>query len=180
MPVINSCIYYFRFHFPLESEFFFVYFVSKRLGMKISYKNFLSEYELKNVVWVGIEYDKEKLINFINRYEQLRIMPKTDDSIEELRVMEKIFKSRNKESLEKLLNNDTDYSRWAVIEKFSRKAATEILLDGKYSKETFSSISNLPIVDFKLVVKRTKELIKIIKDVINESDMDTSKIPGTK
>ncbi len=148
--------------------------------MKFDCKNFLSEYELKNVVWVGIEYDKEKLIKFIHRYEQLRLMPKTNDSMEELSIMENILKLQNKESLEKLLNNDLDYSRWATIEKFSRKAAVEILLDGKYSKDTFSTISNLPIIDFKLVVKRTKELIKTINDTITESDMDTSKIPGVK
>jgi hypothetical protein len=56
----------------------------------------------------------------------------------------------------------------------------EILLDGKYSKNTFSTVSNLPVNDFKLVMKRTKELIRIINDTITESDVDTSKIPGVK
>ncbi len=32
--------------------------------MKFDYKNFLYEYELKHIVWSGIDYDKEKLINF--------------------------------------------------------------------------------------------------------------------
>jgi hypothetical protein len=94
--------------------------------------------------------------------------------------MENILKKQNNENLQKLLNNDSDYSRWATVEKFSRKAAVEILLEGRYSKETFSIISNLPVVDFKLVMKRTKELIKTINETITESEMDTSKISGVK
>lgn len=148
--------------------------------MKFNYKNFLSEYELKYIVWSGIEYDKEKLINFFDRLNQLKKNPKTNDSIEEISIMENILKKQNKENLQKLLNNDFDYSRWATIEKFSRKAAIEILLEGRYSKETFSNISNLPVVDFKLIMKRTKELIKTINDTVTESEMDTNKIPGVK
>jgi hypothetical protein len=148
--------------------------------MKIDYKNFLSEYELKNIVWVGIEYDKEKLISFFDRYQQLKLIPKTHNSQEELEIMENILKSHNPENLQKLQQNDFDYCRWATVEKFSRRAAVEILLEGRYSKETFSIISNLPVVDFKLVMKRTKELIKTINETITESEMDTSKISGVK
>lgn len=148
--------------------------------MKLDYKNFLSEYELKYIVWSGIEYDKEKLINFFDRLNQLKKNPKTNDSIEEISIMENILKKQNNENLQKLLNNDFDYSRWATIEKFSRKAAIEILLEGRYSKETFSIISNLPVVDFKLIMKRTKELIKTINDTVTESEMDINKIPGVK
>lgn len=148
--------------------------------MNFDYKNFLSEYELKHIVWAGIEYDKEKLINFIDRYTQLQHLPKTNDSKEEIGIMENILKKQNHKNLQKLLNNDSDYSRWATVEKFSRRASVEILLDGKYSKETFVIISNLPIVDFKLIMKRTKELIKNINETVAESEMDTSKIPGVK
>jgi hypothetical protein len=148
--------------------------------MQFIHKNFLSEYELKNVVWVGIEYDKEKLISFFERYDQLKFMTKTNDSFEEIGIMEDILKLHNKDNLEKLMRNDLEYSRWATIEKFSRRASIEILLDGKYSKETFSTISNLPMVDFKLVIKRTKELIKTINETITESEMDISKISGVK
>jgi hypothetical protein len=108
------------------------------------------------------------------------LIPKTHDSQEELEIMENILKSHNPENLQKLQQNDFEYCRWATIEKFSRSAAVEILLDGKYSKNTFSTVSNLPVNDFKLVMKRTKELIRIINDTITESDVDTSKIPGVK
>jgi hypothetical protein len=148
--------------------------------MNFDYKNFLSEYELNHIVWSGIEYDKEKLINFIDRYNQLKHTPKTHDSQEELEIMENILKSHNSENLQKLQQNDFEYSRWATIEKLSRTAAVEILLDGRYSKETFTTVSNLPVNDFKLIMKRTKELIRIINETITESDANTSTIPGVK
>jgi hypothetical protein len=148
--------------------------------MKVDYKNFVSEYELKHIVWVGIEYDKKKLISFFDRYQQLKLIPKTHDSQEELEIMEDILKSHNSENLKKLQQNDFEYCRYATIEKLSRLAAVEILLDGKYSKETFSTASNLPVDDFKLIMKRTKELIKTINDTIIESDVDISTIPGVK
>ncbi len=107
-------------------------------------------------------------------------MPKTHDSQEELEIMENILKSHNSDNLQKLQQNDFDYSRWANIEKLSRLAAVEILLEGRYSKETFTTVSNLPVNDFKLVMNRTKELIRNINEAANEAEMDMSKIPGVK
>lgn len=146
--------------------------------MKKKYKKFLSEYELKNISWVGIEFDKEKLINFFDRYDELKRMSITHDVNEEIDIMDRILEKHNVENLQKLLTNDFEYCRWATIEKFSRKASIEILLDGKYSKETFTTISNLPLVDFKLIMNRTKELIRNINDAANDAEMDMSKIPG--
>lgn len=148
--------------------------------MVVNNKSFSSEYELKNIVWVGIEYDREKLVNFYDRYQQLKLIPKTNETQEELRVMEEILKSHNEENLQKLIKNDYNYCRWATIEKLSRKGAVEILLEGKYSKETFNVISNLPTSDFKLVMKRAKELITTINDAVNDSEMDITKTPGVK
>ena len=148
--------------------------------MQFGYKDYLSEYELKNIVWVGIEYNKEKLIQFVTRYEQLKSIPKTNSSKEEIRIMDDILKSHNTDNLQKLLQNDLEYSRWATIERLARKVSTEVLLDGKYSKHTFEIISNLPIVDYKLIIRRSKELINIINETIAEAEMDTSKIPGVK
>jgi hypothetical protein len=147
--------------------------------MKFKYKTNLSEYDLKNIIWVGIEYDKEKLIKFFEKYHTLKTK-KDKDSIEELRIMNDILDSHDLDNLNKLLNNNFEYSRWATIESLSRKASIEILLDGKYSKETFEIISNLPVSDFKLVIKRTKELIGLINDVITDVDLDSTKIPGVK
>lgn len=146
----------------------------------LSYKDYPSEYELKNIIWIGIEYDKDKLIQFLRRYEELKLLCKQQNSKEELFIMDEILNSHNIDNLKKLLENDKEYSRWATIERYARKASSEVLIDGKYSKSTFEVISNLPMVDYKLIIKRSKELIKIINDNIAEVEMDTSKIPGVK
>lgn len=148
--------------------------------MKTTYKDYPSQYELKNIKWVDIEYNKEKLIEFVNRYEELKYPFASKSEKEEFKIMDNILSSYDKSNLEKLLNNDLEYSRWATIEKWARITATEILLNQKYSKETFSTISNLPISDYKLVIRRSNELIRIITDITTEAEADTSKIPGVK
>ena len=148
--------------------------------MQLSYKESASEYELKNIVWNGIEYDKKKLIRFIQKYEYLKTLNDTDEVKEEIQIMDDILQSHNSDNLQKLLQNDLEYSRWATIEKLARKVAIEILLDNKYHNRTFEIISNLPIVDYKLIIRRSKELIKIINETTTEAEMDTSKIPGVK
>lgn len=148
--------------------------------MKTTYKEQPSQYELKNIKWFDIQYNKEKLIEFVNRYEELKSAFASKSEKEELKMMDDILSLYDKSNLEKLLNNDLEYSRWATIEKWARITATEILLDQKYSKETFLTISNLPISDYKLVIRRSNELIRIITDVTTEAEADTSKIPGVK
>lgn len=148
--------------------------------MNFEYISHPSEYELKNITWIGIDYDKEKLIEFIDRLKELKTLPKTNKIEHEIRIMEDIFNLYDDKDLQKLCQNDLEYSRWATIEKYSRKVSTDILLDGKYSKEIFNVISNLPLVDFKLIMKRSQELIKVINNAIMDSDVDTSKIPGVK
>jgi hypothetical protein len=148
--------------------------------MKTTYKEYPSEYELKHIKWVGIEYNKEKLIEFVNRYEDLKSPYASKSKKDELRIMDAILSTHTISNLEKLLNNDLEYSRWATIEKWARVASVEILLNQKYSKETFLTISNLPISDYKLVIRRCKELVRIISDVTTEAEADTSTIPGVK
>jgi hypothetical protein len=148
--------------------------------MQLGYKQSMSEYELKNIIWNGIEYDKKKLIRFVEKYQYLKTLDETDEVKQEIQIMDSILKSHNSDNLQKLLQNDLEYSRWATIEKLARKVAIEVLLDGKYHNHTFETISNLPIVDYKLIIRRSKELINIINETIAEAEMDTSKIPGVK
>jgi hypothetical protein len=148
--------------------------------MQLGYKQSMSEYELKNIIWNGIEYDKKKLIRFVEKYKYLKTLDETDEVKEEIQIMDSILKSHNSDNLQKLLQNDLEYSRWATIEKLARKVAIEVLLDGKYHNHTFETISNLPISDYKLIIRRSKELINIINETIAEAEMDTSKIPGVK
>jgi hypothetical protein len=151
--------------------------------MQFGYKESTSEYELKNIVWNGIEYDKKKLIRFVEKYKHLKALAEVEETDlvnEQIQIMDEILQSHNSDNLEKLLQNDFEYSRWATIEKLAREASIEVLLDGNYSKHTFKTMSNLPIVDYKLIIRRSKELIKIINDTVTEAEMDTSKIPGVK
>lgn len=147
--------------------------------MKVKYSSCSPAYHLKHITWNGIEYDKDKLISLVERISYLEKNKKKEGK-EELEILNQIFNSHNRVNLHKLLSNDPEYSRWAIIEKYARKATTEVLLNGKYSEETFNIISNLPTSDYRLIIRRSKELIKIINETIAEAEMDTSKIPGVK
>lgn len=146
--------------------------------MKSEYRSYQSEYELKHIKWIGIEYDKEKLISFIQHYQYLKDRHKDPLCAEELKIMNSILSLHDANNLTKLANNDADYSRWATIERLARVAAVEVLLTQKYSAETFITISNLPITDYKLVIRRCKELVNTLTDITAEAEADISKIPG--
>ena len=147
--------------------------------MKSEYKSYQSEYELMHIKWIGIEYDKEKLIAFIQHYQYLKDKPKDPLCSEELKIMNDILSLHDVNNLERLANNDKEYSRWATIERLSRTAAVEVLLTRKYSAETFTTISNLPITDYKMVIRRCKELVDTLTNITAEAEADISKIPGT-
>ena len=148
--------------------------------MQFSHKNYPSEYELKNVIWVGLEYNKKKLIKFFEKYEYYKSQPQSEETDEMIRVMDEIILSHGNDKLVKLLNNDKDYSRWATIESISKIASIEFMLNGKYTQTTFSKMSHLPIVDFKLVIKRIQELVNNVDKVIKDTDLGNTNIPGVK
>jgi hypothetical protein len=148
--------------------------------MQFSHKNYPSEYELKNVIWVGLEYNKKKLIKFFKKYDYYQSQPQSEETDEMIRVMDEIIQSHGTDKLTKLLNNDKDYSRWATIESISKIASIEFMLNGKYTQNTFSKMSHLPIVDFKLVLKRIQELVNNVDKVIKDTDLGNTNIPGVK
>lgn len=148
--------------------------------MQFSHKNYPSEYELKNVIWVGLEYNKKKLIKFFKKYDYYKSQPQSEETDEMIRVMDEIIQSHGNDKLTKLLNNDKDYSRWATIESISKIASIEFMLNGKYTQNTFSKMSHLPIVDFKLVLKRIQELVNNVDKVIKDTDLGNTNIPGVK
>jgi hypothetical protein len=146
--------------------------------MKLQYKKHVSKYELQYIIWQGIDYDREKLIRFINRYKWLKLLSFLPLYREEYKFMYEILHTYNTEKLQLLLNNDEHTSRMCLIEKYARQSSIELLLTNLYSKQTFETISNLPINDFKLVVKRTMELIKLGRDVTTQNDNITNDVPG--
>ena len=148
--------------------------------MFIEYKKFSSLYELYYVKWNGIEFDKEKLILFIKRMNFLKftsIFIKSHK--EELKILKEIYKSYNESKLLGLLNNDPQISKGALIEKWSRIGAIDILLTGVFSRSTYTVLVNLPAKDYQLAMKRVEELVKIGKEMTYQSENITDNIPGT-
>ena len=146
--------------------------------MKLQYKKHVSKYELQYIIWRGIDYDREKLIKFIKRYKWLRLFSFIPSYGKEFKFMYEILHSYNSEKLQLLLNNDEHTIRMSLIEKYARMSSIELLLTNLYSKETFEVISNLPITDFKLVIKRTMELVRLGRDVTTQNDNITNDVPG--
>jgi hypothetical protein len=148
--------------------------------MFIEYKKFPSLYELYYVKWNGIEFDKEKLILFTKRMNFLKftsIFIKSHK--EELKILKEIYNSYNKFKLLGLLNNDPQISKSALIEKWSRIGAIDILLSGVFSRSTYTVLVNLPAKDYQLAMKRIEELVKIGKEMTYQSENITDNIPGT-
>jgi hypothetical protein len=148
--------------------------------MFIEYKKFPSLYELYYIKWNGIEFDKEKLILFIKRMKFLNftsIFIKSHK--QELEILKEIYKSYNHSKLHGLLNNDPQISKSALIEKWSRIGAIDILLTGVFSRSTYTVLINLPPKDYQLAMKRVEELVKIGREMSHQSDNITDNIPGT-
>ena len=140
-----------------------------------------SEYELKYCIWTGLEYDRNKLIKFIYRLEYFKrklTLGKYDKL--EYKVLKEIHKSLDKKNISKLINNDPEYTRWAFIEKWARRAAREIAINGKYSEKTFKIISNIPTGDYKILIKRCQELNKLINQASTVTLNNSETIPGVK
>lgn len=138
--------------------------------MNMKYKNFPSKYELQYVKWNGIEFDKERLIKFNRRLILLGLLSFIPRFNEEYNIMKDILNLYDKEKLRGLLNNDEHISRISFIEKWSRIAATDVLLNNVYSRTTFTTISNLPITDYKLIIKRSDEIIDSLKNLTYQKE----------
>jgi protein gp37 len=65
------------------------------------------------------------------------------------------------------------------IEKWARIASTDILLTNVYSRPTFTTISNLPIKDYQLLMKRVEEMVTMGRELTYQSNIITDNTPGT-
>ena len=139
-----------------------------------------SLYELLYIKWSGIDYDREKLNRFILNLKVYRFLSvfssKFKDQYRKLKVIHGMY---DKVKLEKLHNGDEETIRMSIIEKYSRIGSVELLINGVYTKETYTTITNLPIEDFQLVTKRVQELIKIAQSVTTQDDTVSESTPGT-
>ncbi len=143
------------------------------------YKKNTSFYELYYFKWCGIDYDRKKLIKFLKRFWYLKIFSLFLSSYRrEFKILKEILNIHDKNKIQGLLNNDEEIVRLSLIEKWARIGAIEILIDGKFSKKTYKTITNLPSSDFKLLLKRVQELIDLSQDVFIQDESTTSQIPG--
>jgi hypothetical protein len=147
--------------------------------MNLKYKDFLCKYESYYIKWNGIGFDKEKLILFVKRIKWLKFISFfLHSKKEELNILLEIYSLYNEETLIGILNNDEEISRCALIEKWARIGAIDILLTNVFSRSTYTVITNLPISDYQLVMKRIEELIKLSRTTTHQSDNISNDIPG--
>jgi hypothetical protein len=81
--------------------------------------------------------------------------------------------------IEGLLKNDENISRLCLIEKWSRIGAIEIVVGGTFSKNTYETVSNLPISDYQLFTKRVQELITLSNNLTSQEYNSKTELPGT-
>lgn len=135
-----------------------------------------SEYEEKWVRWVSIGYDKEMLIKFL--YELKYLKEQDPQDLTKIAIFEEILNSHKPERLLQLLQNDPTASRLALIEKWARIAAMELLIQDKYSIETLNTITQFPLGDYQLIVRRTQELMSMISDITTQASALIEGVPG--
>jgi hypothetical protein len=133
----------------------------------------MTYYEEKYTKWFDIHYNREKLVLFFEKIEQL---PES----EELSILLKILDEHNSDKLKELLNGDETSVRLALIEKWAREASLDILYDGRYSKETLRFILNLPKEDYQLLLKRVEEIVNSVRDISIQSDTLTDIVPSNE
>jgi hypothetical protein len=145
----------------------------------MKFKKLISSYELEHIIWKDIEYDRDKLIKFLNRRKWVNFLCffSTRWSGEYI-TLNKIFLKHDFKKLKGLLNNDPEITRMAVIEKYAKRGAIDILTTGVFHRETYEIISNLPISDFKLIIKRTQELIEMGRSITSQKTKISDNLPG--
>lgn len=147
--------------------------------MKLDYKPYPSKYELYYIKWNGIDFDRDKLISFIKRIKKLKYLSIfSKNKKEEMEILIEIYKSYDTIKLNNLLNNEENTSRICLIEKWARIGATDILINNVFSRQTYTTIINLPLKDYQLVMKRVEEIINTNKNITYQKDIISENMPG--
>jgi hypothetical protein len=135
-----------------------------------------SEYEERYSRWVSISYDKKQLLELLYDLKFQREQDPPDEN--RIKFLEGILEENNIEHLYLLLVNDNNTSRFALIEKWARIGAMEILIDGKYSIPTLDKITQFPLADYQLTVKRIQELVNVIQDITTQASSMAEGVAG--
>ena len=146
--------------------------------MGLRYKNHPPKYELYYIKWNGINFDKEKLIKFINRLRLTYLLSFIPSYRGEYKILKEILLSYDQIRINGLLQNDETISRVCLIEKWARIGAVDILTTNVFSRSTYVIISNLPTNDYQLIMKIIDEHIKKNKELTYQSDEISNDIPG--
>ena len=147
--------------------------------MNLTYKKYPSKYELEYVKWNGINFDRERLIKFVNRLKLTYFLSFIPYYRREHQMLTEILDSYDKDRIEGLLNGNQEVLKRCLIEKWARIASTDILLTNTYSRLTFTTISNLPIKDYQLLMKRVEEMVDAGRNLTYQSNKITDNTPGT-
>ena len=134
-----------------------------------------SEYEEKYVRWVSIGYDKKVLSELL--YE-LQYLKEKGEWPERIKFLESILAQHDPQHLLNLLNGETQTTRFALIEKWSRQGAMEILIFDKYSIETLNTVTQFPLADYQLFVKRVQEIVTMIREITSQAATLASGVAG--
>jgi hypothetical protein len=135
-----------------------------------------SEYEERYFRWVSISYDKKKLLELLYELKFQKEQENPDEK--RVKFLEGILEENSIDNLYLLLTNDERASRFSLIEKWARAGAMEILIEGKYSIETLNTITQFPLADYQLTVKRIQELVNVIQDITTQSSAMANGVAG--
>ena len=146
--------------------------------MNLTYKNYPSKYELQYVKWNGINFDRERLIKFMKRLRLTYFLSFIPYYKKEYKILTEILNEYDEVRINGLLNGNQNILRMCLIEKWARIASVDILLTNTFSRLTYTTISNFPIKDYQLVMKRIEEMVQLNREVTHQSDIITNSIPG--
>ena len=134
-----------------------------------------SEYEERYIRWVSVGHDKKKLSELL--YE-IKYLKEEKAWPERIAFLESILAEHDSQQLYNLLTNEPQTVRFATIEKWARQAAMEILIFERYGVDTLNTITQFPMADYRLVVKRVQEIVNMITDISVQSAVLASGVPG--
>ena len=146
--------------------------------MNITYKNYPSKFELQYVKWNGINFDRERLIKFMKRLRLTYFLSFIPYYRREHTVLTEILNEYDEVRINGLLNGDQNILRMCLIEKWARIGAVDILLTNTFSRLTYTTISNFPIKDYQLVMKRIEEMVQLNREITHQSGIISNSIPG--
>lgn len=135
-----------------------------------------SPYEERYAKWVSIGYEKSKLLELL--YELKFLKEQEQPNTDRIQFLENILYEHDIEYLYNFLTNNPNAVRMALIEKYARVAAMEMLIRGKYTIDTLNTITQFPLADYQLTIKRVQELVNIISDITTQAASPVAGVAG--